>query len=166
MNMILEGNHPHPRNIWTKFHVITFIGSVEEDFLFLTNQKPWWTSWMSGKITGHDFGMVPSKKCHIWSNLTQWFLIRRPKWEKFNTHQISSDGEKLMSAFGTLELKLHYKQFFNQCFTCSKVPITTKVVSLNATQVEVYSIQHYAISLLVTCDMHVVFFGHSNFLHQ
>jgi hypothetical protein len=44
------------------------------------------------------------------------------------------------------------------------VPITTNVVSLNPIHGEVYSIQHYVIS--VTCDKSVVFCGYSGFLHQ
>ena len=44
------------------------------------------------------------------------------------------------------------------------VPITTKVVSLNPSHGEVYSIQQYMINL--TCYRSVVFSGYSSFLHQ
>jgi sRNA-binding regulator protein Hfq len=37
------------------------------------------------------------------------------------------------------------------------VPITAKVVSSNSVHGEVHSIQHYVISLSVTCDRSVVF---------
>jgi hypothetical protein len=37
-----------------------------------------------------------------------------------------------------------------------------KVASSNPTHGEVYSIQHYVISLLVTCDRSVVFSGYSS----
>jgi len=46
------------------------------------------------------------------------------------------------------------------------VPITTKVVSLSPVHGDVYLIQHYVISLSVTCDRSVVFSGHSGFVHQ
>ena len=46
------------------------------------------------------------------------------------------------------------------------VPITTKVVSSNPVHGDVYLIQHYVISLSVTCDRLVVFSGHSGFVHQ
>ena len=45
-------------------------------------------------------------------------------------------------------------------------PITTNVVSSNPTRGEMYSIQHYVISLSVTCDRSVVFTGYSCSLHQ
>ena len=44
------------------------------------------------------------------------------------------------------------------------VPITTKVVILNPSHGEVYSIQQYMINL--TCYRSVVFSGYSSFLHQ
>ena len=47
-----------------------------------------------------------------------------------------------------------------------EVPITTKVVSSNLVHGEVYSIQHYVISLSVTWDRSVVFSWYSGFLHQ
>jgi len=46
------------------------------------------------------------------------------------------------------------------------VPITTKVVCLNPTHREVYSIQHYVISLSEKCGRSVVFSRYSGFLHQ
>jgi hypothetical protein len=46
------------------------------------------------------------------------------------------------------------------------VPITTKVVSSNPVDGEVYSIQHYVKKLSVICDRSVVFSGYSGFLHQ
>ena len=42
------------------------------------------------------------------------------------------------------------------------VPITTNVVSLNNNSDEVYSMQHYVISLSVTCGMSEVFSGFFN----
>ena len=39
-------------------------------------------------------------------------------------------------------------------------------MSSNPAHGEVYSIQHYGIKFLVTCDRSVVFFGYSGFLHQ
>ena len=46
------------------------------------------------------------------------------------------------------------------------VPITTDVVSSNLDQGEVYSIQHYMIKFVNTCDRSVVFSGSSGFLLQ
>jgi len=46
------------------------------------------------------------------------------------------------------------------------VPITSKVVSSNPAHGKVYSIQHYVISLSVTCDNSVDFSRYSRFLHQ
>jgi hypothetical protein len=51
--------------------------------------------------------------------------------------------------------------------TCAiGVPITTKVVSSNPAHGEVYSIQHFFLSLSGTCDRSVVFSEYSGFLHQ
>jgi hypothetical protein len=47
------------------------------------------------------------------------------------------------------------------------VPITTKFVSLNPTNGEVYSIQHYVIKFLNDLHQVCVFLpGYSGFLHQ
>ena len=47
------------------------------------------------------------------------------------------------------------------------VPITTKFVSLNPTNGEVYSIQHYVIKFLNDLHQVCVFFpSYSGFLHQ
>ena len=51
--------------------------------------------------------------------------------------------------------------------TCAiGVPITTKVVSSNPAHGEVYSIQHFFLSLSGTYDRSVVFSEYSGFLHQ
>ena len=42
----------------------------------------------------------------------------------------------------------------------------TDVVSSNPVHGEVYSIQHYVISLTVTCDRSEVLSGYTSFLHQ
>jgi len=44
--------------------------------------------------------------------------------------------------------------------------MTTEEVILNLVHSEVYSIQHYVISLSVTCGRSVVFSGYSGFLLQ
>ena len=48
--------------------------------------------------------------------------------------------------------------FYNIYF--ESVSITTKILSSKLVHDEVYSIQHYVISLSVTCDMSVVFSGY------
>jgi hypothetical protein len=68
-----------------------------------------------------------------------------------------------------IEKHLHLTMSWNQTHNHSgdkQVPITTKVVSLNPIHDEVYSIQHYVIKFVVTCDRLVVFSGYSGFLHQ
>jgi hypothetical protein len=46
------------------------------------------------------------------------------------------------------------------------VSITTKVLSSNTAQGEVYLIQLYVINLSVTCDRSMVFARYAGYLHQ
>jgi hypothetical protein len=59
-----------------------------------------------------------------------------------------------------------YPQMEKPVGMLQSVPITTNVVSVNPGHGEVYSIQHYVLSLSVTCDRSMVSFGYFSFLHQ
>jgi hypothetical protein len=94
---------------------------------------------------------------YIFSSLGSWrpLSICKP-FQKFSFLKPLNQFEPNLA---TIILRVSSLKFVSDV----PVPITTKVVSLNPTHVEVYSIQHYVISLSVICDRWVVFSG---FLHQ
>ena len=60
---------------------------------------------MEAGITGHNFRRGPSKdhSTKVWSKLTQWFLRRRLKCEKFTTDDDDDgDDERNVMAKGHL----------------------------------------------------------------
>ena len=75
------------------------------DFKFSTNQKPWWSSWKSGKVNGHNFRRGPFQEYQ--SRLVQFgpMVLEKIKTKKVNWRQMPSDEKKATWVFGSGELK-------------------------------------------------------------